>query len=127
MRENLSSGTAVSIGTVWSTSASTNTISISASTGTVTTANAISYMVCDGRGVCVTQTAVASAPPRPSLTISCDEESCSVRGHGDMANAEAMLEKIANRSVRVEVSVDQACHVQRKTIERKQDLVADAR
>ena len=62
------------------------------------------------------------------LSIVCDDDGCAARGlTGSMEDATAMLEKIANRSVRVEVMVDQNCHPQHQTIEPKPDLVADAR
>jgi hypothetical protein len=69
---------------------------------------------------------VAISPrPGPQLSISCDEESCSARGwNGSIDDAKAMLERIANRSVRIEVSVDQRCQAQRETIPVREPLVA---
>jgi hypothetical protein len=64
---------------------------------------------------------------RPTLSISCDADSCSARGWGaSMDDARAMLERIANRSVRIEVAVDlgQRCQVQRETIPAREPLVA---
>jgi hypothetical protein len=70
-------------------------------------------------------TPVASVRPTPQLQISCDEDSCSARvRHASMDEAKAMLERIANRSVRIEVAVDQRCQVQRETIPAREPLVA---
>jgi hypothetical protein len=49
---------------------------------------------------------VISQRSRPELWISCDEDSCSARGaHASMHHARSMLARIANRSVRTELSL----------------------
>lgn len=95
-------GTSSMNGTVWTVTSSSNAIAISS--GTIT----------------------ARAP---ELWMSCDADACVARGL-DAERAKAMLERIANRSMRVEVVVhDAACNAQREMIEPRprQDLVAEAR
>jgi hypothetical protein len=76
-------------------------------------------------GLVVVSPPVAS-PPKPQLRISCDADSCSARvRHASMDDAKAMLERIANRSVPIEVVADQRCQVQRETIPAREPLVAE--
>jgi hypothetical protein len=94
---------------------------------------------CDDRANCIAVpannittigTTISVAPPRPVMSVSCADDACVVHGLGSMDDAKGLLEKIANRSMRVEVAVhDAACNVQRETIQPKpkEDLVAEAR
>lgn len=77
-------------------------------------------------GLVVVSPPVVSPRSKPQLRISCDEDACraSVR-HASMDEAKAMLERIANRSVRLEVVVSQRCQVQRETIPAREPLVAE--
>ena len=78
----------------------------------------------DGTGLVVVYQPVR--PVLPLLSISCGEDACSARSwHPSVDDAKSMLERIANRSVRIDVSVDQRCQVQRETIPaREPELVA---
>jgi len=106
-------------GVVWATSstATSNTLAL-------ITTNAVGYIICDSRGICQ----ATSAPP--AFSMSCTEDACEVNAYGSgTGSAKAMLEKIANRSMRIEVVTHgQACQVQRETIQPKpkEDLVAQA-
>jgi hypothetical protein len=106
------------------TGGTTSSLSIPISTFTTTTAV---YVSSGTYAIVANNYSVATVAP-PKLSITCDAESCSARGWtGSMEDAKAMLERIAQRQMRIEVTVDQKCHPQRETIEPRPDLVADAR
>jgi hypothetical protein len=100
---------------------------VSASTGMVTTYTANGGYVLASTNVPVqTQAALQQMP---TFTMSCNADGCRANGYtGDMDDAKALLEKIANRQMRVEVRVDQNCHPRLEVIEPKpkEDLVAQA-
>jgi hypothetical protein len=80
----------------------------------------------DGTRLDETGPAGGHPPVAPHLSISCDEDTCNARAwRANLDDAKSMLERIANRSVRIEVTVDQRCQVQRETIPaREPELVA---
>jgi hypothetical protein len=83
-------------------------------------------LVSTPNGLVVVSQPGVSPRSKPQLRISCDEDSCSARvRHASMDEAKAMLERIANRSVRLEVVVNQRCQVQRETIPTREPLVAE--
>lgn len=62
-------------------------------------------------------------PPTPQLAINCSDDTCTVNVR-NIEQAKALLERIANRSVTMDVVYDQNCHPQHEIIAAKPDLVA---
>lgn len=106
-------------GTSTSTLASGGGSTITSGTWTVTAALPTGTNVIDSSGMILTSTSTLSAEaliyiraaPAPQLAISCDDDTCTVNAR-DMDQAKALLERIAARSVTMNIDVahDANCH-----------------
>lgn len=68
---------------------------------------------------------LAPSTPRPTLTLAlyCNEDACTAHA-ASMDQARELLERIADRGMQIDVVVDQNCHPQRETIQRRPAEIA---
>jgi hypothetical protein len=117
---SIASGTVLAQGSASGTMYMTGSYVVS-SGSVITVTNSEGYVVQQAGGAPL----IVSSRPPPRLIISCDETECHAHSGLGMEDAKAMLERVTQRRVQIELVTDQRCQTQREVIPpQHQDLVA---